>query len=106
MRTKKLIKDACEVCGERNSKILHLHHIVPRTDPDSTNAPQNLAILCPNCHAEHHAGTLTVVGTVPSTRPPNGRTLVFDRGALRNVPGLSDEEVARHRPSPPRQKIR
>lgn len=49
-----LIKErgaSCERCGYAIMEILQLHH----KDRDrSNNTPQNLEILCPNCHFEEH----------------------------------------------------
>lgn len=41
----------CERCGYARYEILQVHH----NDRDrENNAPENLALLCPNCHAEEH----------------------------------------------------
>jgi hypothetical protein len=87
MRKKKLIKHKCEItsCGVEDPEVLHLHHIVERTEINTTNNEFNLAILCANCHAMTHAGRLKIIGVYPSTQPPNGRTLVYELDGKRNV---------------------
>lgn len=86
-------KIVCEICGENNSKILHKHHIIPRTEIGTTNDPINLAIICANCHTKHHAGVIEILGIVPSTKPPYGRTLVYEINGERNIP--KDIEIIR-----------
>ena len=74
------IKNQCEVCGEKNKKILHRHHIIPRCDKRSTNKDGNIAILCPNCHSLVHSGEIIIIGLYEST---NGKRLMwFKKGAL------------------------
>jgi hypothetical protein len=87
MRKKKLIKAKCEIvsCGVEDPALLHLHHIIERTEINTTNNEFNLAILCANCHAMTHAGRLKIIGVYPSTQPPNGRTLVYELDGKRNV---------------------
>ena len=46
----------CERCGNDNFAILHVHHIHEQFRGGS-NSPENLELLCPNCHATHHFGT-------------------------------------------------
>ncbi len=41
----------CERCGYAKMEILHLHH---KNRDRTNNNPQNLEILCPNCHFEEH----------------------------------------------------
>jgi len=69
-------KVECEVCGLEDRKILHRHHIIPRTDPRSTNSDRNLAVLCPNCHGKVHTGELVILGVYDST---GGKVLVWHR---------------------------
>ena len=75
-------KDKCEICGENNKKLLDLHHIIPRTEPDSTNDWKNLAVLCSNCHRLTHAGDLVIIGIYPST---SGRILIYEKFGIKNV---------------------
>jgi len=46
----------CSICGiERQYGNFHIHHI----DGDSTdNRPENLVVLCPDCHTNTHHGYL------------------------------------------------
>jgi 5-methylcytosine-specific restriction endonuclease McrA len=43
----------CEKCGEGNSEVLVVHH---RDRNRKNNKPDNLAILCANCHMKMHKG--------------------------------------------------
>ena len=43
-------KTECEICGENNKATLHRHHIVERTEINTSNDDFNLAIICSNCH--------------------------------------------------------
>lgn len=71
-------KIRCEVCGLAKKAILHRHHIIPRCDPRCTNADDNLAVLCPNCHSLVHTGEIIIVGVYSST---DGRVPVwFQKG--------------------------
>lgn len=81
----KLIKDKCEVCGEQNSKLLDLHHIIEQNNINSTNHKSNLAILCANCHRKVHTKQLIIYGTIPSTSLPNKRTLIFEIDGKKNL---------------------
>lgn len=60
-------KICCEICGLTKKSILHRHHIIPRSDSRSTNSDNNLAILCPNCHSNVHAGDITIIGLYKTT---------------------------------------
>ncbi len=84
MRSSKPKKIICEVCGSKEKKILHHHHIIPRTHPDCTNDWDNLAVVCPNCHMSHHSGTITILGVVESTSL-TGRLLIFIKDGIKNV---------------------
>lgn len=45
-------ENKCERCGyDRQVKILQVHHLDRNT---GNNAPENLVLLCRNCHAEDH----------------------------------------------------
>lgn len=57
----------CEICSLDKKAILHRHHIIPRTDPRSTNSDANLAVLCPNCHSCVHTGELIIIGLYQTT---------------------------------------
>jgi len=48
--------EQCERCPyNRLPEILIVHHKVHRAD-GGTDDPENLELLCPNCHAEEHYG--------------------------------------------------
>lgn len=68
MRNEKLDKTSCEICGYANKSALQLHHIIPRTDPNSTDFPHNLACVCANCHNLIHAKEIVIEGRFASTR--------------------------------------
>ena len=86
----KLIKNKCEIesCNVDDPKLLELHHIIERTEENTTNNNFNLAILCANCHAMTHTGRLKIIGVYPSTLPPNGRTLVYELDGKKNIEGI------------------
>jgi hypothetical protein len=87
---KKLVPSICEICGENNTAVLHKHHIVERTDPNTSNDDMNLAVVCANCHNKIHAKIIKVIGLYPSTKLPYARTLVFEINGVSNVPGITD----------------
>jgi len=86
----KLIKNKCEIesCQIDMPEALHLHHIIERTDINTTNHVYNLAILCANCHAMTHSGRLKIIGVYPSTKLPNKRTLIYELDGKRNIEGI------------------
>jgi hypothetical protein len=81
----KLIKNKCEVEGCDITENLHLHHIIERTDPNTSNHPYNLFITCPNHHAQIHSGRLKIIGVFPATKPPNNRIVVYELDGERNI---------------------
>ena len=88
MSKSKLIKNKCEIesCNVIDSNLLHLHHIIERTEVNTCNDSINLAILCANCHAlTHVGGRLRIIGVYPSTKLPNGRTLVYELDGIKNI---------------------
>jgi hypothetical protein len=87
MRKSKLIKNKCEIesCNVNDSNLLHLHHIIERTELNTTNHNFNLAILCANFHSLTHSGKLKIIGVYPSTQLPNQRTLVYELNGKRNI---------------------
>ena len=88
---KKRPKIECEVCGENDNHTLQRHHIVERTEINTSNHDFNLAVLCGNCHSKVHAGSLEIIGVWPGTRPPTGRILVFKLDGVCNFPSLENE---------------
>lgn len=82
---RKLIKNKCEIEDCKETKNLQLHHIIQRTDLKTNNHPLNLCILCPNHHNLIHSGELKIIGVYPSTKPPNGRTVVYELNGVKNV---------------------
>jgi hypothetical protein len=87
MRKSKLIKNKCEIetCEVSDPNLLHFHHIIERTQINTTNHDFNLAILCANHHACLHSGRLKIIGVFPSTKMPNKRTLVYELDGKRNI---------------------
>jgi hypothetical protein len=94
-----LEKISCEICGENNKAVLHKHHIVERTNPDTTNHDYNLAVICSNCHNLIHDKQINIIGLFPSTKPPYGRILVYERDGISNVPGLTETYYKAKAPS-------
>jgi len=95
MRKSKLIKNKCEIesCPVTDPKLLHFHHIIERTEINTTNDPFNLAILCANCHGLTHSGRLKIIGVYPSTQLPNKRTLIYELDGKRNIEGIDKPYV-------------
>jgi hypothetical protein len=78
-----LLIEAGYKCGNpacRHVLTLEVHHIQYVSEGGS-NKPENLLVLCPNCHAQHHAGYISV----EAVRHWKGMLLAlnnaFDRGA-------------------------
>ena len=89
---KKRPKTECEICGEKDSNILHRHHIVERSELHTDNDDMNLVIACPSCHSKIHDGSIEIIGVFPGTRPPTGRILVYKVDGVCNIPGMEDEK--------------
>lgn len=85
----KLHKEFCEICGIKGPTGIEHHHIISRTEVNTSNAPQNLAIICGVCHAKTHAGEIEILGVLPSTSK-YGRILIYTIGGICNAPGLED----------------
>jgi len=100
MRKSKLIKNKCEIesCEVRDPNLLHFHHIIERTEENTTNNDFNLAILCANHHAYLHSGRLKIIGVFPSTQLPNRRTLVYELDGKRNIEDI-DEPIVVFKPN-------
>lgn len=88
VKKKKLEKICCEICGEKEKSVLHKHHIVERTEVHTNNHDYNLAVICSNCHNKTHAGLIKIIGLYPSTKPPYGRTLIYEEYGKSNCPGI------------------
>lgn len=90
MKASKLVKDRCEIegCNINDPDALHYHHIIERTKTNTTNHPMNLAIICASHHEMTHSGRLKIIGVYPSTKPPNGRTLIYEFDGKRNLEGI------------------
>jgi hypothetical protein len=90
MKKSKLIKNKCEIetCNITDPNLLHLHHIIERTEVNTNNHDYNLAILCANCHALTHSNKLKIIGVYPSTKLPNKRILVYELDGKRNIEGI------------------
>lgn len=86
----KLEKINCEVCGENDKEVLHFHHIIFRSEVNSNNKPENLAVLCSNCHNLLHFGRIKIIGVWPSTKI-QGRLLVYIKDGICNAPGMENE---------------
>lgn len=86
----KLIKNKCEIdsCTITDPNLLHFHHIIERTELNTSNHPDNLAILCPTHHACVHSGRLKIIGVFPSTKLPNKRSLIYELDGVRNIEGI------------------
>jgi hypothetical protein len=86
-RSRKIIKDKCEIegCDVTESGALHLHHIIERTEVNTTNNSFNLAILCATHHAFVHCNRLKIIGVYPATKPPNNRILVYELDGRKNI---------------------
>lgn len=94
-RIKKLLRHHCEICNESNVAVLHKHHIIPRTDPNTSHSDSNLAQVCSNCHNKIHNKQIIVIDIFPSTKLPYGRTLVYIENGVCNVPGITDKYLER-----------
>jgi hypothetical protein len=95
MGKSKLIKNKCEIetCNVSDQNLLELHHIIERTEVNTTNHDFNLAILCANCHAMTHTGRLKIIGVYPSTQLPNARTLIYELDGKRNIDGIDSPYI-------------
>lgn len=87
MARQKLIKNKCEIesCNITNPNVLELHHIIPRTNKNSSHHPYNLAILCPTHHKMIDTGELQIISIYPSTKQPNNRTLIYILNGIKNI---------------------
>lgn len=95
MKTSKLIKNKCEIesCNVDIPEALHFHHIIERTQVNTTNNPWNLAILCAVHHEYVHANKLKIIGIYPSSKQPNNRVLVYELDGKKNIEGIDKPYV-------------
>ena len=99
MMHKKLEKVQCEIegCDVVDPAMLHMHHIVERTEINTSNNYYNLTVLCSNHHnLLHNTNRLKIIGVYPSTAK-NGRTLIYELDGKSNVPGIT-EPYFKHSP--------
>ena len=59
------------------------HNVI--TNINTSNDPSNLAILCSLHHSMLHTGRLEIIGVFPSTKLPNGRSLVYTLDGIKNI---------------------
>lgn len=87
MKKVKLIKNKCEIedCQVKDPEALHFHHIIERTQANTTNHNYNLAIICAVHHELVHSGKLKIIGVYPATKPPNNRILVYELNGVKNI---------------------
>lgn len=90
MRKKKLEKIECEICGNNNKEVLHGHHIIERTEKNTTNHDYNIAIICGNCHSLVHSDIIKIIGIYPSTKLPYGRTVIYIKDGVSNCPEITE----------------
>ena len=90
-----LIKNKCEIeeCNVDAPEALHFHHIIERTEVNTTNHPFNIAIICAVHHELTHSGRLKIIGVYPATKLPNKRVLVYELDGKRNIEGLDKPYV-------------
>jgi hypothetical protein len=95
MKKIKLIKNKCEIedCQVTDPSLLHIHHIIERTEINCSNDPWNCAILCANHHLALHNGKIKIIGPYPATVPPNNRILVYEIDGIKNVEGIDKPYV-------------
>jgi hypothetical protein len=80
----------CEIEGCGETKSLHEHHIIERTELNTTNNEMNLCVLCPTHHDYVHKGLLKIIGVYPSTNPPMGRTVIYELEGKSNIPEITE----------------
>jgi hypothetical protein len=99
----KLHKEFCEIegCNVKDSNLLHHHHIIERTETNTTNDPYNMAVVCANHHNMIHSGRLEIIGVYPAANR-HGRILVYKLDGIPNIPGI-DEPY--YKPEPKQMKI-
>jgi hypothetical protein len=79
-----LLMEAGYKCGNpacRNVITLELHHILYVRDGGG-NGPENLLVLCPYCHALHHAGEIPIEAIRHWKSMLLSLNQAFDRGSI------------------------
>lgn len=99
VRRRPKVKCEIEECGVDDPALLEYHHIIERTEHDTTNDDFNIAVICANCHTKVHQGKLKILGVMRGTRPPTGRILVYELDGKKNV-DIGDEYFEQLRPKP------
>lgn len=91
----KLIKNKCEIegCDVDDKDALHFHHIIERTQVNTTNHSFNIAIICATHHELAHSGRLKIIGVFPSTKLPNHRTLIYELDGKKNMEGVTSPYI-------------
>lgn len=70
-RVKRRDDDTCQGCGCTERRVLHAHHIVPKSEaPDDALNIENGITLCANCHALAHRGALEIFAYGKRRTPP------------------------------------
>ncbi len=72
----------CPFCGERDVALHEVHHIVPRARSGS-NEPENLILVCRNCHVRVANGTISE--SVVRERKRGLKAVIY------RMPGASDQ---------------
>jgi hypothetical protein len=90
-----LVKNKCEIdgCSITDANALHFHHIIERTELNTTNDPFNIAIVCAVHHELIHSGRLKIIGVYPSTKLPNKRILIYELDGNRNIEGINEPYI-------------
>lgn len=85
----------CEICDLNESKALERHHMIPSTDPNSTNDESNLAVVCGSCHNLIHANQIILEGRYSTSKGPKlfwhrvGEPFVVIPGIILNKDGTA-----------------
>jgi len=56
----------CQICGASDYVVLNVHRIVPK-QKGGTYRKMNTVVICANCHAKVHAGSLEIYGWFSSS---------------------------------------
>lgn len=89
--TKKLHKEYCEIegCPIKDSRLLNHHHIIERTELNTSNNIWNLAVLCQHHHTLLHEKDIEILGVFPASNK-QGRILIYKINGVPNVPGITE----------------